>query len=332
MLLHAIAPSRDFTQIANALVWDEELSDSAFRLLVRALALGSAKARTTTVTALTAGLTGGRITSDRARRQLARAGLLHTTKWRDPAGQMRTESLVSSVPLSAAEAQRLFGEHFHDRRDRRPGAGKRTCGAADGRASGTDLPEVTPGENTSPLPVPSETTGTEEELERTATPTATAPKLAAAERVLLELRRSDPRLLLGAREARTLAPLAAEWLARGVSSAALHEALTAGLPARVKSPAALLRWRLEGKMPGEPAAPAEPPTGLATCHGCERAFRPVSGERRCRACRTEAATTRAAARTAARTDSRADRATADGTPRRVDWRALVAEVRTATAG
>ncbi|MFD9596517.1 hypothetical protein ACFWA9_27755 [Kitasatospora sp. NPDC059973] len=102
MLLHAIAPSRDFTQIANSLVWDDELSDSAFRLLVRALALGPAKARATTVTALAAGLSGGRVTTDRARRQLARSGLLHTTRRRGAAGQVRTESLLSSVPLGAA--------------------------------------------------------------------------------------------------------------------------------------------------------------------------------------------------------------------------------------
>lgn len=154
MLLHAIAPSRDFTQIANSLVWDDELSDSAFRLLVRALALGPAKARATTVTALAAGLSGGRITTDRARRQLARAGLLHTTRRRGTAGQVRTESLVSNVPLDAARSEQLFDEHFeHARRegdDNPPGAGKRTRGTSSARTSGTALPGVKTRVNTSP--------------------------------------------------------------------------------------------------------------------------------------------------------------------------------------
>ncbi|MFF1904927.1 hypothetical protein [Kitasatospora sp. NPDC058218] len=303
MLLHAIAPSRDFTQIANSLVWDDELSDSAFRLLVRALALGPAKARTTTVTALAAELAGGRITTDRARRQLTHAGLLHTTRRRVAAGQVRTESLVSNVPLDAAEAERLFDEHFeHARRegdDNPPGAGKRTRGTSSVRASGTALPGVTPGVNTSPLPPPPAPESASCE-----------PEFVDAERALLDLRRIDPRLTLGAREVRRLAPLAAEWLARGVSSAALRAALTSGLPEQVKSPAALLRWRLEGKMPArvEPGTVATP----VPCDGCDRAFRPVDGEQRCGSCRTEAA-----ARTAV---------DADTAPRRADWRTLVAQV------
>ncbi|MFJ9947208.1 hypothetical protein [Kitasatospora sp. NPDC091207] len=308
MLLHAIAPSRDFTQIANSLVWDDELSDSAFRLLVRALALGPAKARATTVTALAAGLSGGRITTDRARRQLTRAGLLHTTRRRGTAGQVRTESLVSNVPLDTAEAERLFDEHFeHTSRagdGGPPDAGKRTRGPSTVRALGTALPGVTPRVNTSPLPPPP-----------TPEDASGAAEFTEAEQVLLELRRADHRLTLGAREVRRLAPLAAEWLARGVSSAALRTALTSGLPEQVKSPAALLRWRLEGKLPAriDPGTVAAP----VPCDGCDRAFRPVDGERRCGSCRTEAAT-----RTAV--DAPAE-------PRRVDWRTLVTQVG-ATAG
>ncbi|MER6401266.1 hypothetical protein ABT263_35285 [Kitasatospora sp. NPDC001603] len=324
MLLHAIAPSRDFTQIANSLVWDDELSDSAFRLLVRALALGPAKARATTVTALAAGLSGGRVTTDRARRQLARAGLLHTTRRRGAAGQVRTESLLSSVPLGAAEAERLFDGQF-ERVGRSghgvpPDAGKRSRGSSSVRSSGTALPGVTPRVNTTPLPPPPalEPAGTWGEFTEHGFGEGGSTE---AERALLELRRIDPRLTLGAREVRRLAPLAAEWLARGVSSAALRAALTSGLPDQVKSPAALVRWRLEGKMP----APLEPSTVTAPvcCDSCDRAFRPVNGEHRCGDCRT-----RAAARTAASTAHTAE--SAPGTSRRVDWRTLVAQIGAAT--
>lgn len=141
MLTHVIAPTRDFTQISNVLVWDDDLSDTAFRLLVRALALGPAKARTTTVTALAAGLSGGRISTDRARRQLGRAGLLHSTRRRGTDGRVRTESLLSNVPLTTDEARRVFDAHpeivGRGTAGRRPEAGKRTRGAPTARASGT---------------------------------------------------------------------------------------------------------------------------------------------------------------------------------------------------
>lgn len=39
MLRNVVAPERDFTQISNTQVWDGNLSDTAFRLLVRAVPL-----------------------------------------------------------------------------------------------------------------------------------------------------------------------------------------------------------------------------------------------------------------------------------------------------
>ncbi|GHE24468.1 hypothetical protein GCM10018781_74390 [Kitasatospora indigofera] len=106
MLRHVVAPSRAFTQIANSHVWDESLSDSAFRLLVRALALPPVRARATTVTELASGLSGGRITTDRARRQLAAAGLLHCARRRSATGQVRTESLPAAGRGTSAARRR----------------------------------------------------------------------------------------------------------------------------------------------------------------------------------------------------------------------------------
>ncbi|WP_073928856.1 hypothetical protein [Streptomyces sp. CB03911] len=293
MLRHVIAPSRAFTQIANSHVWDESLSDAAFRLLVRALALPPARARATTVTELAAGLSGGRITADRARRQLTAAGLLHCARRRSATGQVRTESLVSNVPLDAAAAERLFAGRLAEAA---PGAGRRSSGGTAPRASGTALPAGgTPGQGkTSPHPVPP----------AVAEPAAPAPvppgpppgspsadgDTVEAERVLLALRRSDPRLVLGAAEVARLLPLAAEWLARGVSPAGLLHVLTAGLPVQVKSPAALVRCRLADKMP-----PAVRPLPLLDCADCERAFRPLGAERRCAPCRQRAAAASAGA-------------------------------------
>ncbi|TQF04849.1 hypothetical protein E6W39_24745 [Kitasatospora acidiphila] len=127
------------------------------------------------------------------------------------------------------------------------------------------------GENTSsPLPVPPDADG----------------RLAAAERVLLSLRKLDERLVLGSREAARLAPLAAEWLARGVSVAGLRHALSNGLPVPLKCPAALLRHRLTEKMPDDEAD--QLPLKLAMCGDCGRGFRVVADEVRCTECRTAA--------------------------------------------
>ncbi|MFC9330560.1 hypothetical protein [Kitasatospora sp. NPDC057015] len=285
MLRHAIAPSRDFTQIANTHVWDENLSDAAFRLLVRALALPPARVRATTVTELAAGLSGGRITADRARRQLTAAGLLHSARRRSATGQVRTESLVSNVPLGPAEAGRLFAGHVADAA---PGAGQRGPGGAEPRASGTALPAGgTPGqEKTSPHPVPSAATEpavpAPGEPDQPGGPHPPGGDTAEAERVLLTLHRSDPRLVLGAAEVARLLPLAADWLTRGVSPDGMRHALTAGLPAVVKSPAALMRCRLRDKMPTAVRA-----RSLVDCTGCERAFRPVAAELRCAGCRQQ---------------------------------------------
>lgn len=291
MLTHVIAPTRDFTQISNDHIWNDDLSDAAFRLLVRALALSPAKARATTVTELAAGLSGGRITADRARKQLARAGLLNSTRWRCRGGQVRTESMISNVPVDDGDAERMFAAHFDredtrredDRRDgerreeerrdddRRggPGAGGRGGGPPAASSDGTALPSgvTLTEEDTSPLPVPA--------IE------------AEAERVLLSLRQSDPRLVLGGREVRRLLPLAVEWLLRGVSSASLRHGISDGLPPELKSPYAVLRYRLIEKMPEQPTV-----LELVGCSGCERVFRPVSGEERCGACRSEVAAER----------------------------------------
>jgi hypothetical protein len=279
MLRHVIAPTRAFTQIANSHIWDDDLSDSAFRLLVRALALSGDAARKTTVTELAAGLTGGRITADRARRQLRMKGLLHSTKWRSATGQVRSESLVSSVALRVEEAEELFAER---RGVGGPGAGAREVGPPVSSSPGIALPTgETLGDNTSsPLPVP-EPPGSPEP------PADPDGRLQLAERVLLSLRTIDARLVLGSRDVARLAPLAAEWLAKGVSVAGLRHALTAGLPVPVKCPAGLMRNRLQEKMPAHELD--ELPVNLAVCADCERPFRLVAGENRCASCRTAAA-------------------------------------------
>ncbi|WP_380280072.1 hypothetical protein [Kitasatospora purpeofusca] len=93
--------------------------------------------------------------------------------------------------------------------------------------------------------------------------------------------RAEPRLRLGEAEARELAPLVGRWLARGCTAADLAHALLPGLPAPIHSAAAVLRYRLERKMP--PSRPAEgtPKTSYSECAKCHD---PVPAPGICRAC------------------------------------------------
>ncbi|MEU7154211.1 MarR family transcriptional regulator [Streptomyces sp. NPDC045456] len=88
-------------------------------------------------------------------------------------------------------------------------------------------------------------------------PPAPSPAYAA----LAALGTADPRMILSAAECAALEGHAAEWLARGVSSAHLVTALTAGLPPEVYSAGAIARTRLTAKLP--PAPPLPPPGGTA---------------------------------------------------------------------
>ncbi|MFD4745302.1 MarR family transcriptional regulator [Streptomyces rubiginosohelvolus] len=111
-----------------------------------------------------------------------------------------------------------------------------------------------------------------------AQPTGPSPAYLA----LARLGRDDHRLTLSAHDCTTLEPLAAQWLDRGVTTDYLTNALTAGLPAQVDSPAGLLRRRLIDKLPpqlpttaGTPAgAPAPTRRLLVECTDCGRPGQP----------------------------------------------------------
>ncbi|AZS73102.1 DNA-binding protein [Streptomyces lydicus] len=118
--------------------------------------------------------------------------------------------------------------------------------------------------------------------------------------LLANLRRDDPRLLLSVRDIQRLTPPVAAWLERGATPDAVRSALTTGLPATLRHPAALLAHRLTELLPpplpaASPAAPTRArPSPLQTCDGCDRAFRaPAPG--RCRDCRHPAAAEQGAA-------------------------------------
>ncbi|MFH8886235.1 MarR family transcriptional regulator [Streptomyces californicus] len=108
---------------------------------------------------------------------------------------------------------------------------------------------------------------------------SSAPEHSPAYLALARLGRNDHRLALSAADCTTLEPLASAWLARGVSVDYLTTALTAGLPARIDSPAGLLHRRLTDKIPPHLPEAAEnrtPGTNepthetLVECTNCRR--------------------------------------------------------------
>ncbi|MFF3993560.1 MarR family transcriptional regulator [Streptomyces cyaneofuscatus] len=128
----------------------------------------------------------------------------------------------------------------------------------------------------------------------TSRPSEAAPSPAYL--ALARLGREDRRLPLSADDCGTLEPLAAEWLARGVSVDYLISALTAGLPTQVDSPLGFTRKRLTDKMPPHlpntadsppPDAPTPARRVLVECTDCGRPGQPEAlPDGLCRPCRT----------------------------------------------
>lgn len=100
-------------------------------------------------------------------------------------------------------------------------------------------------------------------------PAPSEPPRTVAYDALAHLGRHEPRLTLSAADCAHLAPLAAEWLSRDPSRERFTTALTTGLPDPLHSPSALLRSRLQKKLPPLPA----PPT-VMECTQCGDAFSP----------------------------------------------------------
>ncbi|WP_329210895.1 MarR family transcriptional regulator [Streptomyces sp. NBC_01708] len=124
------------------------------------------------------------------------------------------------------------------------------------------------------------------------TPAPDAPSPAYL--ALARLGRIDSRLALSATDCAALEARAAEWLARGVDTDYLTQALVAGLPERVSSPVGLVRRRLTDKIPPHaPAAPTPPAPDapvhrvMLECTRCGTPGRPEAlPDGLCRPCRT----------------------------------------------
>ncbi|MFJ1702505.1 hypothetical protein [Kitasatospora sp. NPDC088346] len=249
MHIHRSAPRRNFTVLPNSVVQDRGLSFTARGLLHDLLSRPDGWREDARQMADSS--TQGRGAVRRALRELTEAGFYRVDKVRRPDGTVRSEAHAFDTPQAVAPATRRAAPAVR-------------------RAAPADHPPVPGGAESGAPDTPSV-----KDREKPPTLPAAPPWIREAVATLFRVIRPEPRLQLGESEARALAPLVAGWLDRGRTVAELAHALLTGLPAIVHSPVALLRSRLERKMPPAPptAAASAPPPGdhvsrLPECTGC----------------------------------------------------------------
>ncbi|MBD0670439.1 hypothetical protein [Streptomyces sp. CBMA156] len=247
MRIHRSAQTRAFTVLPNGLLQDRRLSFTARGLLADLLSRPDGRREDGRQMADSS--PQGRGAVRRALNELKNAGYYRVDTVRMPDGTLRSEAHVFDTPQPA------------------PAAHPPDFGAG-GTGRPVTPPVKDPGKETT---LPDEPGGPDGPDEQTRSAVA----------VLFRVIRPEPRLRLGDAEARTLAPLVTRWLQRGCGEDELAHALLPGLPRAMHSPAAILRDRLQRKLPPEPAAAQPPPAPYTECGRCHD---PVPRPGICRAC------------------------------------------------
>ncbi|WP_405006634.1 hypothetical protein OHV13_23325 [Kitasatospora purpeofusca] len=254
MRVHRSAHVRNFTVLPNAVLQYRRLSYTARGLLADLLSRPDGWREDGRHMADSS--PQGRGAIRKALKELTDAGYYRVEKIRMPDGTIRTETHVYDTPWSSPDATR-------------PAPG----GAGTGH---TDSPPPKNRHRKPSLPASSADDGKPAEREEA----SEAEEVREAVATLFRVIRPEPRLRLGEAEAAELAPLVAQWLARGSTAADLAQALLPGLPAPMHSATAVLRYRLEHKMP--PAQPAARPA--AQYAECAKCHDPVPRPGICRPC------------------------------------------------
>ncbi|GAA2141558.1 hypothetical protein GCM10009760_25850 [Kitasatospora kazusensis] len=252
MQIHRTAHPSNFTVLPNAVLQHRDLSLTARGLLGYLVSLPDNTH--TTVQTITEGTAEGRVRVRDAMKELETAGYVTRVRHQHPTtGLWATDLHVFDVPTAETST-------VQNPTDSNPGA--RTVGCS---PKGVKNPGKNP-----PTPAPRDEEPAEradDEGGREEAPQQEDQAIGQAAAALARLGQAEPKLRLGAAEALRIAPLAAEWLARGVSAADLTAVLSTGLPTAVHSAAALITDRLTRKMPAvpQPKAPAPERHECAKC-------------------------------------------------------------------
>ncbi len=317
MLRHVIAPSSGWTKASHTVVRDRRINSNAKILILYVQGLpDSATDRPLGELARKLDMKGRPY--QQAKKQLVEHGYVHEWRTQREDGLWKTAQLFTNTPLTGAEARTVWARLEPDA-GRSPGVRYPTVGEPTPRSVGGYQPEEDHSDKTTPHPpseaergrvadpapgsaggAPAEAVPSPEQATGSAPapPPHTTGQLAKAERLLLSLRHTRRDLLLGVREARTLAVEAVKWLEGGLPEGDLRQALLADPPeGGVRSAVGFLRHRLIQKCPVTsvtplPAAPPPPPVReLIVCAGPgeEHVFRPLGDEPECADCRRAAA-------------------------------------------
>ncbi|MFI8815679.1 MULTISPECIES: hypothetical protein [unclassified Streptomyces] len=247
-----------YTIVPNAILQHSTLSLTARGLLCLLL---SQPARTAeTVRELTEGCAEGQKRVGNAMKELQAAGYVVCTRVQGERGHWSTHVTVFDLPQlgSPETASPKPGRPKPDRPKRR---------LAGINPFGERNQEKTPPapQQSEELAEPGQTQGMHQgEGEHAPQIQEHDQELGRAAALLGRLANAEPSLALSAADVMKLAPLAVQWLQRGVSELQLRNELVGGLPATIKSPRALLADRLTRKMPTVPVK-VEP---LAECGDC----------------------------------------------------------------
>ncbi|WP_329621976.1 hypothetical protein OG357_17125 [Streptomyces sp. NBC_01255] len=282
-----IAPSRDFTQLTNAIIRHPRLNSDATRILNWQLSLPSHSRQILSETAKEARI--GACSFSRAKQQLKAKGYVHERRVQGEGGLWATQQLVSSEPLRAEEAAKIFGSlPFRAGAERVfpqvapsavvPAAGHPVRPSTDGH------PEKDPWEDTSilppepepdPEPEPEPESEPEPDPEPEPEPEPEPDPVDGSDHAQLD----EARALVGALPLLSptlrhippgmrdeLTQLTAHWLAAGHTSADVHEHILRGLPGAgtpVHRPGGLVRYLLRHVPPLRPTPPAAGPPRLS---------------------------------------------------------------------
>lgn len=223
-----------FTVLPNAILQHRDLSLTARGLLN--LLLSQPEDSAATVRELTEDVAEGQKRVTNAMKELQAHGYVICTRVQNERGHWATAVEVFDLPQSEA-----------------PKSDKPKPGSPKRRLAGINpFGEKNQGKNPPTPEAVDEVADSEDAEGAGGKETQQSQEIGRAAAALGRLSDAVPSLKLSGGDVLKLAPVAAEWLARGVTDLQLRNELTAGLPATIKSPRALLADRLTRKMPPVP--------------------------------------------------------------------------------
>ncbi|MFJ8699503.1 hypothetical protein [Streptomyces ardesiacus] len=240
-----------YTIVPNAVLQHRRLSLTARGLL--SLLLSQPNNTPATVKELTEDVAEGQKRVTNAMKELQAAGYVVCTRVQNERGHWSTHVTVFDVAQAAAE----------------PEAETPKVGRPKRRLAGINpFGEKTLGKNPPVSPEAATEVADSEATEgdRGEDAPQQSQEMGRAAALLGRLSTAEPSLALSPGDILKLAPVAAQWLERGVSELQLRNELTEGLPAKIKSPRRLLADRLTRKMPPVPVKAER----MAECGECGR--------------------------------------------------------------